>query len=106
MSDQRSNGWVQIIAAIASCATTIGTVIVIVITALNSQVIEKQAVVLKQVEVQGNSLRLEQQRVTAAALRAAAAATRLPADELKAKDAETVYEEAKKQAELNTKAVD
>lgn len=103
MSDQRSNGWVQIIAAIASCATTVGMAIVIVITAWHGKTIEKQGVVLTQVEKQGNSLRLEQQRVTAAALRAAAAATKLPEDELKARDAETLYLEAKKQAEQNSK---
>lgn len=91
MSNLRSNGWAQIIAAIGACTTTVGMAIVIVITAWHGDT-------LQQVEKQGNSLRLEQQRVTAAALRAAAAATRLPEDELKAKDAETLYMEAKKQA--------
>lgn len=113
MSTKKSingNGPVAIIAAIGSLATTIGTVIVIVISASQSntlQKVEKQAIqqttVLKQVELQGNSVALEQKRVTAAALRTAAAVTKLPADELKAADAEKVYSEALKQAELNAR---
>lgn len=96
MSERRPNGWVQLITAIGTCATTIGMAIVIVITAWHGKT-------LQQVEKQGNSLRLEQQRVTAAALRAAAAATKLPQDELKARDAEILYEEAKRQAQQNAK---
>lgn len=101
MSNQRPNGWVQIIAAVASCVTAIGTAIVIVISAWNSAHLKDTKEVLVQVEKQGNSVALEQKRVTSEALRAIATVTKKPADELKAKDAETLYEEAKKQAELN-----
>lgn len=86
----------KIIIAIGTTATTIGTAVVIV-------VMSWQSTTLRQVEKQGNSMRLEQQRITAAALRTVATVKPSPENELKASDAETVYEEAKKQAEQNSK---
>jgi Mn2+/Fe2+ NRAMP family transporter len=107
----KRNGLAAIITAIGATITPIGLAIIAAMNAsqsakLNS--IEKttiaQVKTLEKVEHQGNSVALEQKRVTAAALRAAAAVTKKPEDELKAKDAETLYEEAKRQAEQNTKA--
>lgn len=96
MSGRRPNGWVQLITAIGTCATTVGMAIVIVITAWHGKT-------LQQVEKQGNSVALEQKRVTASALRAVATVTKLPEDELKARDAEVLYQEAKRQAEQNSR---
>lgn len=96
MSIQRPNGWVKVIAAIGACATTVGMAIVIVITSWQSQTLD-------QVHKQGNSVALEQKRVTAAALRTVAVVQPSPENELKARDAEELYEEAKKQAEQNAK---
>lgn len=90
------NGPVAIITAIGTLATTLGTVIVIVITAAQHNTI-------KQVEKQGNSVALEQKRVTSEALRAKAETTKLPKDELKASDAEKLYEEAVKAAERDAR---
>lgn len=96
MNTPRPNGWVAVIAAVGSCATTIGMAIVIVISSW-------QAKTLQEVELQGNSLRLEQQRVTAAALRTVATVKPSPENELKASDAERLYSEAKQQAEQNSR---
>lgn len=81
-----------IITALASLVSAIGVSIGLYISA-------RHGVLLKQVERQGNSVALEQKRVTAAALRTVATLTRKPEDELKAKDAEELYEQARLQAE-------
>lgn len=82
-----------IITALASLVSAVGIAVTIYINAQHS-------ILLKQVERQGNSVALEQKRVTAAALRSLAAITKKPEDELKAKDAEDVYEQARQQAAL------
>lgn len=88
---------------IALVVTALGTVITATGIAIVAVMTARQHRTLAQVEKQGNSVALEQKRVTAAALRTAAAVTKLPQDELKARDAETLYEEAKKQAQQNAK---
>lgn len=96
MSEIDFTGVSLVVTALGTVITATGIAIVAVMTARQHQT-------LIQVEKQGNSVALEQKRVTAAALRSVAAITKLPADELKAKDAETLYNEAKKQAETNAR---
>lgn len=88
---------------IALVVTALGTVITATGIAIVAVMTARQQKILNQVEKQGNSVALEQKRVTAAALRTVATVTKLPEDELKARDAETLYQEAKEQAQLNTK---
>lgn len=93
MTAHSNNKIAGIITALASLVSAIGVSISLLVTA-------KHGTLLKQVERQGNSVALEQKRVTAAALRSLAALTHKPEDELKAKDAEEVYEQARKQADV------
>lgn len=90
--NEKNNKIAGIITATASLVSAIGISVSICINA-------KNAVLLRQVERQGNSVSLEQKRVTAAALRSLAAVTHKPEHELKAKDAEEAYEQAKEQAQ-------
>lgn len=96
MAANAHNKIAGIITALASLVSAIGVSIGLYVTA-------KHGTLLKQVERQGNSVALEQKRVTAAALRSLATLTHKPEDELKAKDAEEVYEQARHQAEQERK---
>lgn len=96
-------GVALVVSALGTLVTAFGIAIVGIMTARQRKVIDEQTKVIAQVEKQGNSVALEQKRVTAAALRTAAAVTKAPEDELKARDAETLYFEAKKQAESNAR---
>lgn len=81
------------ITAIGTVITALGIAIVGVLTHLHRKT-------LIQVEKQGNSVALEQKRVTAVALRLLATNTGSPAHAMKADDAEKVYEEALKQSKI------
>lgn len=88
----RPNGMVQIIAAIGSLMTTVGTIIVIVMTTW-------QAKTLVQVEQQGNSRELENKRLITMAYQ------RL-AQETKKKEDIALYEDALKSYEAAKRALD
>lgn len=77
------------ITAIGTVVTALGIAIVGILTHLQRRT-------LLQVERQGNSVALEQKRITAAALRLLAEQTKLPEHISKAVDAEKVYEEAQR----------
>lgn len=79
------------ITAIGTVVTALGIAVVGILTHLQRKTLE-------QVERQGNSVALEQKRVTSVALRLLATNTKSPAHKMKASDAEMVYEEALKEA--------
>lgn len=96
MSEIDFSGVALVVTASGTLVTAIGIAVVAIMTARQKKIID-------QVEKQGNSAALELKRTTAAALRTVAVVSPSPANALKAKDAETLYEEAKKQAEQNAK---
>lgn len=93
------NGVAGIITALATLVSAVGVAVVIFMSAQQQATLAKQTAVLTQVEKQGNSVALEQKRVTAVALRLLAEKTGLPEHITKANDAEKVYEEALKQSQ-------
>lgn len=93
---QPNNKIAGIITATASLVSAIGISLSICISA-------HSGMVLKQVERQGNSVSLEQKRITAAALRSLATLTRKPEDEAMAKNAEEIYQKAKEEQEKQNK---
>lgn len=93
------NGVAGIITALATLVSAVGVAVVIFMSAQQQATLAKQTAVLTQVEKQGNSVALEQKRVTSVALRLLAEKTGLPEHITKANDAEKVYEEALKQSQ-------
>lgn len=105
MSEIDFTGVAAVIIALGSLVAGVASSIVLVMAAHQKKVLEKQGAVIAQVEKQGNASSLELKRTTAAALRTVATVSPNQANELKAMDAEVLYDEAKKQAEQNAKSL-
>lgn len=103
MSEIDYTGVALVVTALGTLVTAVGIAIVAVITARHKKVTEQQTKVIAQVEQQGNSVALEQKRVTAVALRLLATNKPMPEYEMKADDAEKVYEEALAQSKIPPK---
>lgn len=87
------------VSALGTLVTAIGIAVVAVMTARQKRAIENQKEVLAEVRHQGNSVALELKRNNMVFSRRLATETRREADIAIADEAQTAYEEAKKQVD-------